>query len=220
MKKKYLIPILVLIPFILTACIKPPKKKEETITPTPANKTEESITGSLMDLLKLGKAVKCTYEVQDEDGSYTGTVYVSNKKSRSESIAKTQGQTFENYSVTDGEWLYTWSSEEPEGVKMNLSDFENEEDFDPSKDFDMDSLEGSMNIGDKFKYKCLPWVVDPSKFIPPSNIEFVDMGQMIKDMEATVEKMTQDGDQDLCAICDMSPDEASKAECKQTFGCN
>lgn len=184
MKKKSLITIslLLLVSLSLTACT---LKKGNGVQDGAGNgKTsqnedeEESLNGDIYDLIKLGKNVKCTFEVTTEDGSTKGETYVSGKRSRSDITIETErGIEMQSTTVTDGEWLYMWSSESNQGTKMSMTDIETETE---EAGLNQNEEETFNDQAQKFDYKCKKWIPDNSKFEIPGNIEFSDLTEMMK----------------------------------------
>ncbi len=233
MKKSKLISIflLILIALFATGCT----KKVSDITGSAGKETGdgvENIKGSIMDVLKLGKSVKCTGSYSNEDGSMEMTVYAAGKKSYSEMIMGTkEGGTFKTYSIVDGEWMYTWTDMEdmPEeaammmsmATKMKVSDMEElSKDMPNAGDQQAANQEKSQAFQKEFDYKCKAWIPDNSKFTPPSDIEFTDITQSMKDLKESMDSgdlkdMMEAG----CKNCDMLQDAAARAECKANLNC-
>jgi uncharacterized protein YdeI (BOF family) len=161
-------------------------KTQEGSQQTTGSKMEE-ITGSLADILKMGSAVKCNGNYSGDSGEMNVTVYTSGNKSYSEMTVDTPDQgTFMTYSIYDGDWLYTWG-DYGMASKMKVSDIQELSGKAPSdvptpKDYQGSETEGPQAFEQQFDYSCTPWVVESSKFTPPSDVEFTDIGQMMKNM--------------------------------------
>jgi len=198
MKKLFIIPLIVMISLLLTACTanniekkgKPSENKGSNTTNVETNEEEEISDSSILDLAKLGKNAKCTYN-SDEGGTIMeGVVYVSGNKTRSDmKITTAEGTKMDSSSITDSEWMYMWTSETDQGTKMNLkemealaSKYENEDGSVEESDYQY------KDQTQKVDYKCRPWVVDNSKFDVPTNINFIDMNEMMKGLLEMSEK--------------------------------
>lgn len=187
---------------LLSGCLKKP-----TVPGTSSDSTDSSsdqtISGKFTDLLNLGKNLKCTWKLSEEGVVMEGVVYVSGKKALSSMTADLpDGQKMENYSLSDGETVYSWSNTQ-QGTKFKISDFDQYQP-DPSQE-----QQQQMETFQKdYNYKCSPWIVDSSKFTLPSDIQFTDMGQQMQQMQQSVEKM-KDSLQDICS----SLPEPQKTEC-------
>ena len=70
----------------------------------------ENVKGSLMDVIKMGKSVKCTGSYSGDDGTMEMVVYSAGKKSYSEmEMSAGEDGKLTSYSIVDGEWMYTWT---------------------------------------------------------------------------------------------------------------
>ena len=150
-----------------------------TATPTP--KTETAKT-ALKELLAGGKVQKCTWSAVENGNNVSGTLYVSGKKFRQESVtadAKTQALS-QSYSLSDGETVYAWGGMAGgRGVKISMTSLENMVTGTPS------GTPNQVNavLNQQYDYQCQPWTADESQFVPPTNITFSDMSQLIKNMQ-------------------------------------
>jgi len=207
--KKILLSLLLLVSlsFLLTACT--PKNKNDNTSEN--GNQEENLKGSLFDLVKLGKNIKCTYSSKAEGGESSGTTYVSGNKARSDFTAKSSGgEQFESYSITDGDWMYIWNSQSDQGTKMKISDLpKNEDNPNTSK---------LADVNNAFDYKCSPWLPDNSKFNVPTNITFVDFTETMKNIQEQTNKMKGEL-KGMCGTCDLAGSEEKIARCKENLGC-
>ncbi|MFC1624947.1 hypothetical protein ACFL15_01070 [Patescibacteria group bacterium] len=209
MKKALTIALLIVVSISLTGCLK--KKASE----------EELFSGSFFDLMKLGKNTKCTFSDVSEDGESEGTIYIAGKKSRNDLYASAEGgEDFESHTIIDGEWMYTWSNVQEQGTKMKLSEFDMEkEDFEMPTAAEMKEAYGEyQDVKKETNFKCRAWIPDNSKFNPPSDVEFVDMSQMMEDMEEQMTQFQEDA-KSMCSMCDMMPSAEEKSECLVNLGC-
>jgi len=204
---------IIFIVLLLVACEKPVDDKKTVATNTggtggsggsggsgesggteTADDKEETLTGSLFDLGKLGRQIKCTIK----DDRTKATIYVSGDKFRSTVVD--QGEEFNT--IGDGKYLYTWTP--AGGSKIAYSYIEEQ------AEQSGEQVEGVKPDQD-FDYSCRPWFPDKTKFVPPSNVDFVDMSEEI-------EKMKQDA-KEMCPTCDEIPDPQAAADCKKALGC-
>jgi len=195
--------------------------------------SEDTIRTSIKNLMSKNKPVKCTIKVEDKDkdgeGKWTGVTYVANNKMRSDVSMETEDEESEDkkiemHTISDGDWVYTWTSNaKMPGMKMKISELEN-------LSADQGNLaEGLKNLEEEHDYHCSRWFpVDKSKFIPPSGIEFKDMTEMMKgfgdamqniEMDE-IEKDAENAKQQLCKMCEMVPDEKTRAKCRKDAGCD
>ncbi len=164
------------------------------------------ISGTLKDLLVRGTPMECTYAYAVEGLTTSGTLYLSGKKVRGNfETTQGDGQPIESGMVQDGEYVYIWSSQQPQGTKMKITDADLDETGSEglAEEYDPMSFE-EMNID----YSCKAWREDASFFAPPAEIEFLDLGQ----------KMEEIGEAQ-CDVCDSLPEGEGKEQCLESLGC-
>src|SRR4030042_5588610 len=85
----------------------------------------ERISGSIEDLLKKNKNIRCELIAKTGEDIISGTTYISGTKARSDYQNKMEGQAVTSHMINDGTWLYTWTEEYPnQAVKMKMADLE------------------------------------------------------------------------------------------------
>ncbi|RLC36124.1 hypothetical protein DRH27_05710 [Candidatus Falkowbacteria bacterium] len=199
----------------------------------------EDFQGSMQDLISKGKPVKCTYSGETESGdSFSGIIYVADKKARQDAEGNGEGKVTEIHTIVEDRLAYFWTSENPnKGFKIDITQAEEE-----LKEFGEDFNEASEQEWQKdFSYKCSKWKVDKSKFELPSDVDFMDMsemmnraGNMFGEMDEELpNREIEEGDlpilpegpegfdmdemkKSMCAMCDNAPD---IEECKAGLGC-
>lgn len=228
MKKAILIPILLLILVGAGFFVYNKRSGSNQLTVPTSDRAEQgsdskasSFTGNLMDVLQMGRAVKCTGSFDSEEGSMKMTVYAAGQRSYTESTLDMGSEgTMTFYSIYDGDWMYSWN-DQGMATKMKVSDMEDlAEDMPEAEDFEAGDQESMQAFQQQFDYKCSPWVPDNSMFVPPSDVEFVDLTQTMQDLTESMESGSMEDMMDSgCAACDLIPDATQKAECKANLGC-
>lgn len=193
---------------------------------------EGIVRSSIKNLLTQNKAMKCTIEMTGDadngQGEITGITYVANNKMRSDMEIKIEAEDgseiIQAHTISDGDWIYTWASDtKMPATKMKISELG---DLSANQ---ANLAEGLKNLEEEHDYHCSRWFpVDKSKFVPPSDIKFEDMtemmkgfGDVMKNMDTgEMEKEVEDAKQQLCQMCQMAPDEETKAECLKSAGCD
>lgn len=140
----------------------------------------ESVTDAAQDWLAAiasGRPMQCTYEYQSSDGGVMqATVFIEGKKYRMETnVAGMTGTV-----LSDGETMYTWSTDTRKGTKMELScldSLKGEADMAPSQAEEYgktpeDALKGKTGI------TCRP--ADQADFTVPSDVDFIDQCALLK----------------------------------------
>ncbi len=185
MKKNiYFFALLLTVPILLTACTKKEEISQES-TQGESEKTvaqeDETYNGDIFDLIKTGKNLKCTFAFKNDEISTEGVTYVAGEKTRSEMNVKTsEGEEITTISLTDGKKMYTWNTGNNQGTEIDLTEFQGEEDMDTPEVNDEYKYDDQSK---KMEYKCSPWInIDNSKFEVPSDIEFTNFSEMMKEM--------------------------------------
>ena len=115
-------------------------------------------------------------------------------------------ETIEGHMIMDGDWVYTWTSQLPQGFKMNVSEIEDIAGEDSSTD--NKTLE---SLGTDYDYNCSAWSEDSSLFEIPQNITFTDFSATLKKFE--------NNQGNLCSACDLIPNDSDKTACKERLNC-
>ena len=179
-----------------------PKTPEQTKT---EQAKEEPKT--LSSLLSLGASQECRFTYEDEEtGSTKGVVYVAKNKLRTDlDITDTEGKNSSVSIIRNGDTNYIWGTELETGVKLTLS----EEEFK-----DNEQIKGSLDTEKEVDYDCKGWIVDETKFNPPSNIDFLDLSNL----QVTEPKSTGSGSSSQCGSCNSLTGEA-KTYCLKQLNC-
>lgn len=170
---------------------------------------------TLQNLLRSGKAQKCTFSDMAEGNNSKGTFYISNGKARGDIDVVAGDQAINSHMIIDGQTSYIWSNAIDKGVKITMPD---------SPAPVADSQPGQFDANKTVDYKCENWIVDASLFIPPSTITFSDMSDLTAPALGTafpsvVADSPVSDSAAKCAACDSAP-AASREQCRTALGCN
>ena len=145
------------------------RSKPGVMTGTPTTKTEE-FSGTLAQAMKLGVPMKCDW--QTSEGS--GESYVKGE----DMYVKTMVSGKTGFMLKKGNCVYTWSEVEKQGVKFCQEPTASGATTEPVQpDSGSYKAEGvDMNV----QYKCLPDVFSGDRFDLPADVQFTDMGGMMK----------------------------------------
>lgn len=134
-KKIYLLSVVLLSLFILTAC----GKKENVDVGADTNTQQEQVSEdweewilktTMEDIFKKWKANTCTFTINEDGQSFEWILYVDGGKMRYASKWTVEWQTFEaNVIVKDG-FSYSWTSMDNKWYKMKEVEWEEEADED------------------------------------------------------------------------------------------
>ena len=144
----------------------------------------ESITGlgSLATLMTLGQTFTCEYRFSDNEGNAgSGTGYFDGERLRVDSSMTTDGERFNSSMINDGTFIYTWTTGGTEQFAMKMRVPE-----DTGEPMDYTGPEedsrSHVDMDQEVEYDCDRWRVDPSVFVPPTNVDFMDMEAMMNEM--------------------------------------
>ncbi len=189
---------------------------------------------SLKDLLAKTEPTKCTVTTSSDLSDSSGIVYISNGKMRSDfsntmKSGPLSGKVQVAHMIVDTEISYMWGEGMMKnGIKMakkDMLDVKPQEGNSPQN-------QAAIDMNEKSDYKCKGWKADTAMFIPPSDIEFQDMGAMIKSMPrmetpstngsgigaaAVPTGMTAEQLAQMCGACDSAGD--GKVQCRAALGC-
>lgn len=159
-----------------------------------------SFSGNINKLLNKKKSLKCTYSYKLDEQTLKGTIYTSGKKFRSETVTASENKKIYNYSLSDGKNLYTWSSNNNQGMKINIKESQK-----LAKKFQNDAnsqeySDVSKELNSQYKFKCQNWKAKSNKFRKPQNIEFGDLSKTMKQIQKST-----------CGICNQLPSQAKQA---------
>lgn len=175
---------------------------EKTSVTEPKGSSASSITGSLKSLLTGGKTQTCTITYPDNKGS--GTIFVADKKfGGTFTVKESNGKDITGYMVSDGTYMYTWSTAATMGIKIKL---ETAEKAAGNAETSTTDLNQEVNLN------CSPWIVDNSKFAVPTNIQFTDMSNFLPKTSASPSTKTGTETQGQ-SPCDQIADASAKAAC-------
>jgi len=152
-------------------------EKEET-----EQMSEEDLSGmgSFSSLMGLGRNLTCdfSYSASDAGGAVAGTVYIAGENIRGDFEMEQAGEVYKSHMIQDGEMAYTWttSSQGTFAFKSEINKAETE----ASAQYSANAADRSMDLSQEVDYKCRTWNKDESKFVPPSNINFLSPEDMIQ----------------------------------------
>lgn len=168
MKKSIVFAIIILIVifgliayFVTSNKQKPSQTGIGTSQPTSAPVTTKN---SLIDLLRQGNNVNCTYTSSTDKTVASGTVYVSGKKIRVDYSSTFEGKKNSGSMIRDENFTYIWGDGMPRGIKMKNTSTELPTGSPQTNQY--------FDQSAKMDYKCSPWSPSSASFTPPSNITF------------------------------------------------
>lgn len=143
----------------------------DAIAPMTASSEDDSgVFGTFRDVMSWGRSAHCTWDMRMETGSSSGEMWIDGELFKQD--ITTEGNIV--HSIGDGEYMYMWGSDVPSiKIPMNLREIAKEAaDTPPTGPSGPD-----MDI--EYNYDCEPMSIPSSMFVPPSGIEFQDIGEMM-----------------------------------------
>ncbi len=207
MKKKKFIILLPLFALLLLGAACQKKTKE----PAVEQKTEtgQAVSGSMTDLLKLGKNSRCELVAKEDEQVIAGTNYIAEGKTRSDFQMKILNKTVNSHSIIASGWMYSWIDEMPiAATKIKIADLQKNQ-----TEAEKDS-ENLKNYNAKYNYQCFPWSPDESKFVPPAGIDFKDLTAIFTQIKTQLP-----ANNNACASCNLISDAKTKEMCRQSLKC-
>jgi hypothetical protein len=179
-----------------------------TLKPTQTPKTEKS----LLDLIKMGQNLRCTFTSEVGNGSSQGTVYVSGQNVRADFTIKTSdGKDMQSSMIKKGDTTYIWGlTFEGKGIKMTIA---------LDKVAENKQANQYIDPNQKVNYSCVPWNVDSTLFTTPSNIQFTDMTNFLmpKTTDTIKAPATQTSPSANTSPCNQISDPTAKAACESAL---
>ena len=165
----------------------------------------KDISGTLQNLLKKGKHMRCTYVIKNKNQTYQGVLFTSDKKFRSEVKMPLNKKVTTVYSLSDGTTLYSWTKGTKQGTRMNLKKLTAIAKETGTSPDNKEIAKMNKDLQKEYKYKCAAWNSNASFFKAPKNIKFVDLTQMMEQLKNFGTKV-QEGAKSACAICNSLPE--------------
>ena len=125
--------------------------------------------GTLASLFGMSGSYKCAVSSDAATGFARGTVYVKDGNVRGEFVTTSEGGEMTAMMVKTGDVVYTWSSAMPMGVKAKAASLEGGKSGAPTQESQI------FDAGVAVDYSCEPTTVDAALFVPPTDIQFMDM---------------------------------------------
>jgi hypothetical protein len=161
-----------------------------------------------------GKSQKCSWTVTDTKGNMSGIVYVDGKNFKQ--TIKIENQNFESYVLSDGKWLYMWSSANPKvGTKMEIP-----AQTDQTKGGETATSGAAIDWQKKYDYKCEGWTPTGKEFDLPVGTTFTDLSKQIEGLTNGTGFSMDEVKKKTCDFCQQIGTEAEKKSCLEESGCN
>lgn len=139
---------------------------------SPATNAQAPKQSSLKELLALGTAQKCTFN----DNGSQGTFYVASGKSRGDFSSTVSGKTTSGHMIADGKTSYVWMDGQAQGFKMTIDATSEQQ----ANNAASAAPSQGVDANKKMDYNCTAWTEDSAMFSLPTNVQFLDIANMMK----------------------------------------
>jgi hypothetical protein len=229
MKKQFFIltGLFSLMLFVLAGCGEKNQQQEQKQTKNEVSQEEKatdnessSVKGTFKELIGQGRKIKCEFSFENQENQMSGVAYTDGDKMYQKVLVNQADMEIETNIIVKDNQIYTWNSMQPDqGMKMNLSEFENN----PEMIEESETSTTNPGLNQSFEYKCEPWQVDNKKFDVPADKSFMDMNSFMKgqtkvNQNAPGGNPTNPGtlNKQACDACQYTPD---PDECLKELGC-
>ena len=159
--------VLIIIAFVMSAS---GKSAPSNVTHTTAAVAQQS----LHELISSGLTQTCTFSIAGTatSSSMTGTIYTASENMYGD-FAKTSaaGQVTTAHMIVISGEDYLWSDALGKGIKMPWSS---------ANSTALANKYGNIDMEQPATYSCASWTPDQSKFIPPTDIQFIDVSTLMR----------------------------------------
>ncbi len=167
----------------------------------------ESRKLTLKDLFVLGDDFQCTFAHDDGANRSSGTAYLAEGGDRIRAdfeIEESAAGAMNGHLLRVGGYNYVWGSFYEQGIKVAVTEENKGELF---------SGDDEAAIDENTEFDCVPWMKNDSRFVVPSDVEFIDFSAAVSG------QMNSSGAMNQCAACDMAPAGAARDQCKAALSC-
>jgi hypothetical protein len=137
------------------------------------NQNKTGVIESIKDAIIKNVSFKCQY--QPEGGNQIITMYFKGGKIRSE---YSSGSKTENIAIVDNNRVWNWQPKEKKGVVFSIDLFKGKTTPD-NQSYDKETI---IKQAEKYRQNCRVENLSDSLFVPPADIKFQDMDEMMKGM--------------------------------------
>lgn len=150
---------------------------QTTNTSMPETTSQESAQAkTIAGFLAADKTQKCTFSYKEGTTDISGTMYfATGRKMSGDFKTVTEGTATNGNMIITKDTQYFWTPDTNKGVKVTLTTAEaNNETATP----DASPTGQGLDLDKNYDFNCSEWSIDESKFVVPSNVEFMDLSQV------------------------------------------
>lgn len=137
--------------------------------------------GSFASLMAQGQSVKCTYSGTLPTGRTFGTFYTDgNQHFRIETTHATDQGALTLNTINDSGYTYSWGTGPTGAIAIKVADNKTPDASATGSTGTPPVSPEGVDLNTNIAYSCNPWSGEPSFFQPPTDVEFMDMGEVQK----------------------------------------
>lgn len=149
------------------------------LTEATPDRTADTGTGTFADFFGSGENVYCTFSGDYDEGvSGEGEFWYANDKMRVEATTRVDGEVYTSNMINDGDKVYVWGGTAA-GMQAMVMDADTAMNEDSTDSTQTEQAAARVDMQQRVQYECNPWSARDTQFVPPSDIEFVDMQAMM-----------------------------------------
>lgn len=183
-KKSPILLIVVGIVVILLIAMVLPKlqKSDKAVNVGESESKSSNAFTSIKDALSKSVSIACTYT--DPEGRETKT-YIKNGAIRTDVSGESAGSV-----IMKDKTMYSWDPAKKEGVKMVLDEKMMNPEGEKVEGYNQDwqSPEEAAEALEQYKDNCKAEIVSDSLFVPPTDVKFMDLSEMMKNPESFMQQ--------------------------------
>ena len=192
----------------MTACRpKPPTGQTPKAQP-------KSITGTIMELMKENKPLKCKYKKYFKDESFEGVIYINGDQIRNEiTVPNNNGIIRKSIGIVSEGIEYVWFEGDTKGMKINRKEETPETSMEIATEnlSEEEILAQAEGVAEEYGYGCEAWQPDNFYFDLPTDVQFYDYEYLREGLEKA-----------LCNKCREETNPLNRSVCISNLGitCN
>ena len=136
---------------------------------------------TLRDAMAWGKPAHCTWDLSSTEQRSKGEMWVTKGKWKQVATAKGQSVT----SLADGKFVYVWGAKDVPAMKIEMdtsSTQEKDSSAPPSRGSSFGGAPSAPDMDVEYDFDCEQMDVPASMFVPPSDIDFMSLDEMMAAM--------------------------------------
>lgn len=143
----------------------------DELTTMEENETVQSARGTFAAFLERDGSGQCTFASSVDGVESEGDFWFANGMMRVEALTRVEGEVYTSNIINDGERVYIWGGT-AEGTQAMVMDADMSATSYESYATESDAR---VDMNQEVTYTCANWSPNAVQFVPPSDIEFIDM---------------------------------------------